>query len=77
MGEYGRGIRWRDHFLLYKCIENSSEYGTIPTEQLLNARRQPQTSKRYSQSPQNEIGQKIKKETKDFSTGNCTPEREL
>ena len=51
MGEDGRGTTWKDHFSPYKCSENSSEYGTIPTEQLLNASRQPKTSKKTSQSP--------------------------
>ena len=45
-----------------------------PTEHLLNVGRWPQTSKKVSHSPQNEVGQKIKikKETKNLRGGSAS-----
>ena len=42
--EDGGGVKCGDHLLLHKYIKNLSEYGTIPTEKLLNESRRPQTS---------------------------------
>ena len=49
--EGGGGVGWGDHLLPHKHIKNPSEYGTTPTEQLLNGRRRPQTFKKASLSP--------------------------
>ena len=51
MMEDGRGVRWGDCLPPNKYIKNSFEYGTTPTEQLLNNSRRPQTSKKARQSP--------------------------
>ena len=59
--EDGGGIRWGDHQPPHKYITNSSDYGTTPPEQLLIDSRRPQISAKASQSPCNEVGQKIKK----------------
>lgn len=53
------GIGWEDHLLPNKCIKISSTCGTVPTEHLNTARR-PQIYRKASQSPRNEVGQKIK-----------------
>ena len=49
--EDGGGVICGDHLPLHKYIKNPSEYGTTPTEQLLNDRRRPQTFKKASLSP--------------------------
>ena len=60
----------------YYSIKNSSAYGTIPTEYLLNIGRRPQTSKKASQSTQNEVGQKIKiKKNYRFQDGDLHPRK--
>lgn len=63
----GIGIR-QGELTLYKYIKNSSAYRTVPTEHIRNTGRGLQTSKKASQFPQNEVGQKIKikREAKDF-----------
>lgn len=52
----GDGRRWQhikrvDHLPLHKYIITLSEYGTTPTEQLLNASRRLEASEKASQSP--------------------------
>ena len=63
----GIGIR-QGELTLYKYIKNSSACRTAPTEHILNTGKGLQTSKKASQFPQNEVGQKIKikREAKDF-----------
>ena len=63
----GIGIR-QGELTLYKFIKNSSACRTVPTKHILNTGRGLKTSKKASQSPQNETGQKIKikREAKDF-----------
>jgi len=39
--EDGGGVICGDHLPLHKYIKNPSEYGTIPTEKLLNDSRRP------------------------------------
>ena len=65
-----RGVRWGDYLPPHRHINNSSEYGTNPTEQLLNARR-PQTSKKCKPISLERGRTKDKdiKETKNFRTG--------
>ena len=46
----GGRIEQRDHLLHHKYIKRSSPCGTIPTEQLLNAGRGPQMSRKANQS---------------------------
>lgn len=60
--------------LSHKYIQHSSAYGTTLTEHL-KASRWPQIFKKANQSPQNEVGQKIKRETKDFWDGDLYPGR--
>ena len=67
--DFQDGIEIRQGELtLYKYIKNSSACSTAPTEHILNTGRGLQTSKKASQFPQNEVGQKIKikREAKDF-----------
>ena len=65
----GRGIGQGDHLLPHKYIKRSSPCVTIPTEQLLNTVRGPQTYRKANQSPRNEVGhKKTRRETKDFGT---------
>ena len=72
------GIRWADLLPPNKYIKTSSEFGTTPTRELLNDSRSTQSSTKGSQSPLNEVRQKIKtlKETKDFRTGIVPQKRE-
>ena len=60
----GRGIGWGGHLFPHKYIKRSS------------SSRGPQTSRKASQYPWNEVGQKIKtkKKTKDYRTGTCPRE---
>ena len=44
---------------------NTSTCGTIPTENLLNAGRRPQTSKKARKSPRNWVRQRKKKKKKE------------
>ena len=69
------GIKWGDHLPPNKYIKNSCACETAPTEHLLDAGRGSQTSKKANQSPQNEVGEKIKtkRETRDIRLGTCTP----
>ena len=69
------GIRWADLLPPNKDIKTSSACGTAPTDYLLNAGRRSQIFKKASQSPQSDVGQKIKikKETKDLGTETCAP----
>ena len=64
----GRRVRQEEHLPSHKYIKTSSEFGTTPTRELLNDSRSTQSSTKGSQSPLNEVRQKIKtlKETKDF-----------
>ena len=67
--DFQDGIEIRQGELtLYKYIKNSSACSTAPTEHILNTGRGLLTSKKASQFPQNEVGQKIKikREAKDF-----------
>ena len=48
----------------YKCNKNTSTWGTILTEYLLNAGRRPQTSEEPRKSPRKQAGQKKKEENK-------------
>ena len=52
------GVKRGDYLPPHKYIDNLSEYGRIPKEQLLSDRRQ--TSEKESQSPSNEVGQNVK-----------------
>ena len=54
------GIRWADLLPPNKYIKTSSACGTAPTDYLLNAGRRSQIFKKASQSPQSDVGQKIK-----------------
>lgn len=51
-----------------------SEYGTIPTEQLLNDRIQQTSEKAAVSLEMREKNVKTQKETKDFKTGTCALE---
>lgn len=46
---------WRSPSPPHKCIKNTCAHETTHTEHLLNTGRRPQTSKKASQSPQNEV----------------------
>ena len=61
--------------LLTKCFSNIFACGATPTEHLLNTGRRCQTSKKRSQSPQNEAGEKIRKRKVDkgFCDGHLHP----
>ena len=59
------GVRCGDHLSPHKYIKNTSTCGTVPTEQLLNAGRGPQTSKKARKSPHNWVGQKKKEKKRD------------
>ena len=65
-----RGVKRGDYLPPHKHINNSSDYGTNPTEQLLNASR-PQTSKKCKAISLERGRTKDKdiKETKNFRTG--------
>lgn len=69
----GGGIGREDHLLPNKGIKISSACGTVPTEHLWNVARRPQIYRKASQSPRNEVGQKIKdkKGDKEFGMGAC------
>ena len=47
-GEDGRGVRQGDHLPPHKHIKNSTEYGTMSTEQVLNDSRRSQASRKES-----------------------------
>ena len=60
----GGGIGWGDHFLPHIFIERSTEHWANSTKQLLNTGRRHQAPRKAAHCIQKEVGQKIKRETK-------------